>query len=235
MKKIYLSALILITAIIANAQERVSPTIPVINPVAKGKLTEATGWLQNDSGVWISKKNKVPANLKSDSSLFDYEKYGLGENEENFIYFELREITIDGKSLTILIKKYNDGDYRYKEIKKDWMPSTTIVYFVFETAELEKLKNLEPDKTHNIIIPTLYFSHLYNLDAKSSLKTIAKNVIEDGIFNKGSDKLAISVKFFKDKTRFLIETESRYPDRLDFEKSYYETPTVNFEKLFTLK
>lgn len=232
MKKIYLCALILITAIIANAQERVNPTVPVINPVAKGKLTEATGWMLQ-SGQWVSRKNRIPRNTSS-KILMDKEEYGLGENKENFIYFELREITIEGKSLTILTKKYNDGVYEYESIKEGWMPSTSIVYFVFETAELEKLKGLDLEKSNSVVIPTLYFGHLYNLTAKSSLKTIAQNVIQDGIYNKGRDKLLVNVKFEKDKTRFLIRSTEEY-DPLNFEKSYYETPTVNFEKLFTLK
>ena len=233
MKKIYLSAIIFLITIGALAQERVDATPPVINAVAKGKLTEATGWsLKN--GKWVSRKNRIVSSVGSEL-LVDREEYALGENKQNFIYIELREITIEGKSLTIIIKKYNDGDYRYENIKEGWMPSTSIVYYVFETAELEKLKGLDPDKAHSIIIPTLYFGNLYNLTAKSSLKSVAQNVAQDGIHDKGRTKLLVNIKFHKDKTRFLIESNDPYSKHLDFEKSYYEISTVNFEKLFALK
>lgn len=132
----------------AFAQERVNTALPVIGATPKGRITEATGWFQNDSGEWLSRKNRIPVNFSGrDKTLIDYGHYSLGENRENFIYLELRDITINDSSYTILIKKYKDGYYKYDAIREGWMPQTSLIYYVFATSELDKLKTWSRTRT----------------------------------------------------------------------------------------
>ena len=106
MMKNYLTFILTLISLSGFSQERVNATVPAIDAVANGKLTEATGWMQNDSGEWLSRKNRIPDNLSGSSkTLLDYEFYGLGNNRENFIYIEHRNVKIADSTYTILIKK----------------------------------------------------------------------------------------------------------------------------------
>jgi len=236
MKKLLLLFAIVLSLNFSSAQERVNEILPEISATSKGRITEATGWLQNDAGQWLSRKNKIPTNFSGqDKVLIDFEHYGLGENRENFIYLELRDVKINDSTYTILTKKYKDGYYKYESINKGWTPQNSIIYYVFSTSELEKLKNLEPDKNHAIRIKTIYSNTISYLDANSSTKTIATNLSK---FIKQDDKfhmseLIIYIKKYKDKVRFIVQTYEEYLEP-DFNKSYYETTNQNFQNFIKL-
>lgn len=234
-KYLLLLLIVLLGTLLSNAQERVNATLPKINAASKGKITEATGWLQTDAGTWVSRKNRIPSNIEK--LLMDYESYSLGENGENFIYMDVRDVTINDSSYTILIKKYNDGFYKYESIQKGWLPQTSLVYYVFKTSELEKLKNLAPDATHAIKINVLYNNTILYLDSKASFKTIEEDlykvVQEDSPI--GRYDLGVYVKAYKDNIRFIVsnfETSDYFVP--DFNKKYYETTKVNFAKFLQL-
>ena len=223
-------------ATFAFAQDRVSATLPQISAIAKGRINEATGWLQNDNGEWLSRKNKIPTNLSGkDKILLDYQHDGLGENRENFIYLELRDVTINDSTYTILIKKHKDGYYKYESIHEGWVPQTSIIYYVFKTSELDKLKNLEVNKSHTVRINTIYSNIILYVDPKASINTVARDLykrIQEDMFN--MFELEIHLKIYKGNMRFTIQNYEEYSSN-DFEKAYYETPLINFEKLIKLK
>src|SRR6266487_1574546 len=99
----------------SNSQDRVDKKLPVISTHVFGQLQTATGWLYNPEGQWVSRKNRILANLSHESrTLLDYGKYGVGI--DNFISYELRKITIEDSTYYILIKKNNGGYYRYEAI-----------------------------------------------------------------------------------------------------------------------
>ncbi|WP_229665956.1 hypothetical protein [Flavobacterium suaedae] len=231
----------MLISVFAYSQERENATLPTINPIAKGKITEATGWLQNDDGEWLSRKNRLPWNLSGqDKKLIDYQHYALGENRENFTYIGLHDVTIDDVNYTILIKKGKEGHYKYESISKGWIPQDVIVYYVFESQELEKLKNLEGDKNHEIKIKTIYANRIDFLTPSSSLDV---NVVEKDLYKfmkKGSKflmpELVVYLKLYKDKARFVVQSyESIEFLRPDLDKMYYETTKEKFSKLFTLE
>jgi len=236
MKKLLLIITLTLLTFFAYAQDRVNATLPKINPIANGKLTEATGWLQNDAGEWLSRKNKIPANLSGEFKiLIDSDNYGLGESRENFIYMELRDVTINDSTYSILIKKHKDGYYQYESIQRGWTPQTSIIYYVFKTSELEKLKNLEADKSHVIRINTVYSNRIPYVDTKASINTVAKDLYKRIPEDKfGMDELEVHLKVYKGKVRFTIQNYEQYISN-NFEKAYYETSLLNFEKLFKLK
>ncbi|TRW22524.1 hypothetical protein FMM05_16725 [Flavobacterium zepuense] len=235
MIKNYLTLIIALISLSTFSQDRVNATVPAIDAVANGKLTEATGWIKNDDGKWVSRKNKIPANkIEEFKSLIDYEADGLGENRENFIYIEHRNIKIADSSYTILIKKFKDGYYKYESISQGWVPQNSLIYYVFKTSELDKLKNLEADKTHAIKIKTIYSNFILYLDPKSSLNTVAKDLYKKISDNYNMYDLGVYLKVYKGNVRFIIQNFEEYLPQ-DLEKAYYETPIANFEKLFKLK
>jgi hypothetical protein len=233
-----LVVLITCLTVTVSGQERTNTALPVINPVAKGKLTEATGWMQNDEGQWASRKNKIPVNMESQyKSLIDYQHDGLGEDRENFIYYELRDVKIKDSVYSILIKKYRDGFYQYETIKKGWMPQTSINYYVFPTAELKKLQNLAPDITHNIKIKTLYYGELLYLDPKISLTTIAKSLSKEVNENDdfGKKELMVNLRKYKNNIRFIINNVETYREPEKLEKDYYEVSAEAFKKFLPIQ
>lgn len=239
MKNIYLFLVFFFTTTAVFAQDRVNATAPKINRIAKGKLTEAVGWLQNDAGKWVSRKNKIPANIEEEyKSLIDFESDGLGEERENFIYYEVRDITINDSVYGILIKKFKDGYYKYESINKGWMPQTSISYGIFRWSELDKVKNMEEDKVQIIKINLLYNNTDSYLDPNYSLGTIEQEVSK---LVRSKDKplfkedLYIAMQKYKGNVRFMINLMTSYSTPIDFEKSYYETSAENFGKLFVLK
>lgn len=235
MKKQFLLLLLVLATLTVNAQERVDATTPKINTASKGKIIEATGWIKLDGGQWVSRKNRIPWNV--DKALIDYAHYSLGENRENFIYIETREVSINDSSYTILIKKYKDGFYKYESINEGWLTQNSLTYYVFKTSELEKLKNLSQDTTHQIKINTLYNNTILYLDPKSSLKTVErdlyKKIQENDSF--GKKDLGIYIRSYKDKIRFIVmdyTTDDYFIP--DFNKKYYETTKLNFAKFMQL-
>ena len=239
MKNVYLLFIcFLTTAVLAQGSVTASHSIN-IGSVAKGKMWDVYGWLQNDAGKWISGRNKIPANLEAQfKNLSDFEQNGLGENGENFTYMELRDVTIYDSLYTILIKKYKDGYYKNPAYHTGWTPQNSITYYVFRTNELEKLKGLDKNKLYNVKINTLYCRTIRNIDPKFSTVNIAQDlakVISGAEAAPFKEDLMVTLKLNKDNVRFLITTCVSYTAPFDLIKYYYETPTENFTKLFKLE
>ncbi|NTW33692.1 MAG: hypothetical protein HGB12_13910 [Bacteroidetes bacterium] len=152
------SVLILISSD-ALAQERTSKSLPKIGSEIKGQLIKATGWLLNPEAQWVSRQNRIPVFLDNKSKiLIDYEKYSVGL--DNFISYQLRDIKIQDSTYSILIKKYNWGQYRYSAIEQDWMTLTNVIFYVFQKSEMAKLKNIKQDSINLIKINILYSSDI---------------------------------------------------------------------------
>jgi len=170
----------LVFNIYSFGQEKVNASLPKIGSQIIGKLYKASGWLLNPEGQWISRQNKIPCDLPNQmKALIDYGKYSPGI--DNFISYELRDITIKDSSYYILIKKYNNGYYHYSTLEEEWQNTTEIVYYVFNKSELEPLKNIKQDSINLIKIHVRYFYPPYSAPLKdlSEIETnIAKQIKE---------------------------------------------------------
>lgn len=145
--------IILTSLIIVNvyAQERTTKPRPIIGEKVITKLSDATGWMLNPDGEWISRLNRIPESLNSEYNLLlDYEKHRLGT--DNFNYYQLRELTFNDLSYYILIKSFRDGYYSYPSIKEDWNKETSYYAYVFTKTEFEKIKNIEDGRINLIEI-----------------------------------------------------------------------------------
>jgi len=238
MKNIFSMFIYLLISTVVFAQEKATTTAPLINTVVTGRMLETTGWLQNKSGQWISGRNKIPANLEAQyKNLSDLEQYGLGENRENFVYMELRDVNLGNTPCTILIKKYKDGYYKYESVMKGWVAQNSITYYVFETAEMDKLKNLAPETLYNIKFNTLYCRTMLNISDKFSLYDIIAD-LQTAIKSKEKpifkEDLMVNIRLTKGNVRFILQTAVSYTAPQDLEKYYYETTPDVFARLFKL-
>lgn len=239
MKNIYLVFICFLTTVVFAQSSLTANKSINIGLVAKGKMWDVYGWLQNDSGKWISGRNKIPANLAAQfKNLADFEQNGLGENGENFVYMEMRDVTIYDSLYTILIKKFKDGYYKNPTYHTGWMSQDNVTYYVFRTNELEKLKALDKDKLYNIKINALYCHTMRNIDPKFTTANIAQDlakVIRGAEAAPFKEDLMVTLKLYKGNVRFLITTCVSYTAPFDLIKYYYETPVDNFTKLFKLE
>lgn len=238
----------------SNSQDRVNKKLPIISTQVLGQLQNATGWLYNPEGQWISRKNRIPANLPYGSRmLLDYEKFGIGL--DNFISFELRKISIEDSTYYILIKTNNGGYYRYEAIQQDWIKTKEIYYYIFNTESLEQLRSLKDDTLQLVQIPIVHsglIPLLHSLD--NYLTDIKKQIVRDwGMYKEHHKYLCINLQLIpkKDLCRFLIfDYENDYgssliwglagddqdklvqysPDNL--KKLYFETGLMSFKNLF---
>jgi len=194
------------------AQERIDRPLPKIGTEIKGELTKATGWLLNPEGQWISRQNRIPVFLEHRfGGLIDYERYGLGL--DNFISYQLREIKIQDNTYSILIKKYRDGEYRYPTIKEDWYSYISVLFYVFKTNELEKLKNIEPDSINLIRINILYEGLITWIDQRTYLSSIEKEIVKQ-VDKRKSDRehhLVLHIAPYKTKNIVQFQIYSASP------------------------
>lgn len=238
--------LCLILNIFCYSQNRIDDKLPVISKT-NGQLVNATGWLKNDSGQWISKKNKIPFDLGNEQkNLENFESYSLGE--DNFISFEFKNIVIKDSTYTILIKKYRDGFYNYPAIREDWNFSDAYSYYVFENSELEKFKNIKNDTLSEIKINLLLtddvkFVNFKTLTNTMIAKTIQENINDHSFINRKTSfsynlpftfpHLYISVTNFKSKNivQFFISPKTYVTEN----PHYYETDLISFSKFIKLE
>lgn len=242
MKNKILYLFIILSNFFLIAQERTNAELPQIENNQIGSLTTATGWMLNDDGQWISRKNRIPYKIENEfKKLIDIEIYSLGENKENFTTYELRNIKIKDSLYFILIKKFKNGDYKYSSIKKGWSYYNSLSYHVFEKNEFEKFKNLKLDTINNIELKVKYNKTFNYITNSFTLTDIAKDINKQII--KGRDyepfleeSLVFNLNIQKDKVRFLItegieESRKKYQKAEDLIDYYYETELTNFNKL----
>lgn len=241
LKKLSLIIFVICSFLNSFSQERINSEQPSINKNLVFTLNQATGYLKNESGKWISKQNRIPFRLEPQfEKLSNSEVYSLGENNENFIKYEFRKININDTIYNLFIRYYKSGFYEYKSIKKGWNYIKSLDFYVFDNNELEKLKIYSKDSLNNLKIKPIYHSTLEYLDEyklsyienkiqelknkKKNLSTYEKLVERK---YKKDTYLFFNFLYYKDVVRFKI-------DIFDFElkDEYYETNNASFENFY---
>lgn len=142
MKKTISLLILLLT--IATLQSQVQNTadlqnFSIMSPVQSG-IYEAKGWSMQDNGTWAFAPNKIPY---TDSRSNNARPGGLNElGQDNFFSLELRKIMIDDEQYNVLIKKYNDGEFEFSYLQRNWFFFKSLEFWVFKS---EKLKELMPE------------------------------------------------------------------------------------------
>lgn len=229
MKKITLFALLHIS-ILTFSQNRVNEQLPIISQL-NGILNNSTGWLKNESGQWISSKNKIPNDLGEDQKILgNYEKYSIGE--DNFISFERRDITIDGETYVLILKKYRDGYYKYESIEKGWMPTNSCKFYVLNKNEISKIKNIKHNENNYLQLDFIYHGDIKYIDLKTLTNVMISkeiNKVRKNYDNFLEYKLGINIKCFDDKklVQFYFYDYMKSIGNENDDK-YYETSIDNF-------
>lgn len=239
--------MIIIFSLSGQSQERINAVLPKISATVSSKLTVATGWLKNEDGQWISRKNRIPYKIENEyKQLIDYERYELGENGENFISYELRDISINDSIFCILTKRYNDGYYKYESINEGWTKNQSIDYYVFLKSELGKFKSIKNDTLYNLEIPVMYnntfkYINTTTLSNTDISKDISKQILTGKITEPFlQESIVFNIKIYKSNVRFLVtegieESNRSYQKVEDLEDYYYESTLPIFNQFISLK
>lgn len=106
-----------------HAQDRVN-LIPEKFNAKSTKISFATLWTFDEPN-WVSRSNHYNGH--------DY----------NFNYIRFGEIKSDTASYYILIKNYNDGDYKYPSIYEGWYGFKSISFYIYTKKSYDKIKNIQ--------------------------------------------------------------------------------------------
>ena len=159
------------------SQDRVSKPIPKIGSKISGQLIKSTGWVLNPESQWVSRPNRIPSFIENNyKSLIDFEYDGLGL--DNFISYQIRDIKIQDSTYSILIKKYKDGDYKYRSIKKGWINYNSLMFYVFNKSELSKLDYLVNDSINLVKLDVLYWNSLTIINNETYISDIEKEIVK---------------------------------------------------------
>ncbi|MDO8898665.1 MAG: hypothetical protein Q7V19_13530, partial [Bacteroidales bacterium] len=112
----------------------------IMSPVQSG-IYDALGWSMQDNGKWAFEDNKIPY---SDSRSNNSRPEGLNTlGQDNFISLELRKIMIDDIQYNVLVKIYNDGEFEFPFLQRNWSAFKSLDFYVFRS---EKLNELLPEE-----------------------------------------------------------------------------------------
>lgn len=244
MQKSIILLLSLFLSLAANTQEieRSKSNLPKISE-ALSVLDDATGWVLQDNGSWLSEKNKIllyssEQNLSADPLL----KLG----RQNFNKIELREVLIGDEQYIVLIIEYTDGYFEFPELRQNFRKTENAHYIVFKATKLNTI--LEHMRTFNepmaINLAVFCSDNIIDFDQKLLTTQIAYNILRVAKMEEPSKFTMILAvmptivngeKLFRFRYINLFNQESIYQkyllpankDRL-FESSYFEVPYQTF-------
>ncbi len=155
----------------ANAQtiERKSAELPQISDV-KSELKKATGWALGKDDRWVKSGNAIPLSMNPKAPMSD-----------NFSSFQLREVTVNDKVYSLLIKKMSRLAYKYPELQMDIYTQQVLLWFVFDKEKLEKIidSKTEMDKSYGVDLEVIASNERAIVPYWSyGLKEIAGDIVE---------------------------------------------------------
>lgn len=238
---LFLSLFISLAAI-AQEIERTESNLPEISD-ALAVLDDATGWVLQDNGSWLSEKNKIllyssEQNLNADP----HQKLG----RQNFRKLELREVLIGDEQYLVLIIEYTDGYFEFPELRQNYQKTENARYIVFKASKLSEIA--EQKSTFNepfaINLDVFCSDDIINFDKKLLTTQIAYNILRVAKMEETSKFTMIlavmptivnGVKLFRFRYIDLFNQASIYQKYLLpankhrlFESSYFEVPYQTF-------
>lgn len=239
--------------------ERTLVQLPIIGE-SIARLDKATGWMQSPSGEWIERENRIVKYLSNDyKTLLDYESYGLGV--DNFNWIELREVEIQGNEYYLLLKACCGGQYRYPSIKKGWSKNYQVSGYVFnkedwkiefidrkpyllrlkllcqaglvyyeEPTEEQYIQDMKQKLNEKLKQDPGKFTRYLNLNTMYINDSIRFLFIEESLYISGSYKSTTYLGLFE-LSDLPIDIKETVTPKV-FEKFYYETDFKAFSKLF---
>ena len=150
--------------------ERKSVTLPQISEV-KSSLTNASGWVFTKDDQWVEGKNELPAYSKN---------YKL--TPDNFISLELREVSVDGKTYSLLIKRMTRRAYKYPALELEPYNYEAILWYVFDKDKLNKIIEESPafNKSYAVDLEVIFngVERVYQYLERDYMKEISCGIQE---------------------------------------------------------
>jgi len=226
----------------AQEIERAKSNLPVISG-SLAVLNNVTGWVLQDNGSWLGKKNKILL-YSSEQNLNADPLYKLGR--QNFKQLELREVLIGDEQYIVLINEYTDGYFEFPELRQNFHKTENAHYIVFHADKLNEILNQASLFNEPLAINLDIFcsDDIINFDKKLLITQIAYNILRVAKMEKPSKFTMILAvmptivngeKLFRFRYINLYNQESIYQkyllpankNRL-FESSYFEVPYQKF-------
>lgn len=242
---------ILFFFITSHSQDRKNVLTPTFDKKS-GILYNATGWYLDefDSGEWISAYNCIGGSKRRNNNIpIKVSPYNMSLLDDNFISIQFGEFTHDNEIYYILLFDKWEGLFEYPSIGEGWMYYKTKYGYVFSKVEYDKLLKMD---NHSIL-------KAYSKIARSGEACITNNILmslKNDVFTTEFNKNDISNPYYFEilkyngKIRFqlpngkypkeIADELNRYKDDIfkissnqinDFEKEYFETSLLNFNKL----
>ncbi len=225
--------------------ERSMSNLPMVSET-RSILLEATGWVLQDNGEWISAENKIPYKLVAyNESRKAFYKLG----KENFTSLEIRDVVVDNELYVIFIIRYKTGWYEFPILMDNWHSQAALSYFVFKATKLQEVipEKYENNTPYIVNTEVLCDGTLVDYDKNTINSTIAYT-IQKTINNKtiASHNLLIAFlpleaggqrvarfRLIQSMNRKKFYTPYLQKDNRDklFRRSYYEVPFDQFQSL----
>ena len=227
MRKIFTLLFCFFTIIVVKAQDRVNE-VPYTFERESGLVTNIVGWKYNiDEGKWLSNKNFIyHYNLP-------IKNYGvLAKGIDNI---QVKTFVHNNEIKYVLILAYNDGHYKYPNIRKEWVSYTCYRIFSLTKEQLDVILN--PIEYKSLVLPCIDVHSFEIQNENLIIRQIIKNDKEFYEYEKDLPfnfslcihSLKISIKKWKDVVRFNYFGGSN--DDILMEKSYFEIPINEWNKL----
>lgn len=222
MKSICIS-IFLIVSVALFSQDRINRPDYAFIKSSEG-ITKATGWSYNETeGKWIDYQNVI--NKKSGLITTPYM---MSQTDRNIISLSTKTIDFEGKTYFIVVLHRHSGEYKYPEIKEDWMTYEKKTGYIYTAQEYSKLLNL----ADSVEIFTNQYVSVDNYVKKFDDNVFIANLI--GEIQKPTKTTGLVFKVLKAKDgsiRFHTPwiSHKRFP--LDLSKEYFESTAEEFNKL----
>ena len=146
------------------------------------QIDKATGWTLQNNGAWISAQNKIPFKEYSLNRI-SKGRYLLGI--ENFTNIEVRQVIVLDQIYSILIIKYQDGNYEFPILEQNWTGYEALKYYVFNQNKWNKILPATPEfnKPYAVNMNLLCSGIMPNYNEKTYLFEI-ENQIQKAVFQR---------------------------------------------------
>lgn len=233
-------------ALSAQEIERSKTNLPEISEI-RAFLDNATGWVLQENGSWLSEKNKI--------LLYDSEQNRLADplqklGRQNFERLELYDVLIGDEQYVVFVIKYIGGSFEFPDLRQNFHETHNARYVVFQASKLEEIlasaKNFNEPTAINLDV---YCSdNIIDYNKKKLITQIAFNILrvkkmeEPSKFTMILAVMPVIVngeKLFRFRYVNLFNTKNIYQKYLlpannakHFERSYFEVPYQTFIDFF---
>lgn len=210
--RLYFIFFLLLHSYSTVANERTNEQLPKIKITDK-VISSSIGWLKNPEGQWVSRQNRIIANLpESRKEMIDSSQYGMGI--DNFKFIQHYNLTLKNKEYDLVIKVVENGRFSSDSVYADWWPSYEYNYFILDKGALNEI-NLINNKASINKYKAIYAGKFSNetlindVELPNYIQSEIKKVESDDYYSayKDSDKYLIINSYYyskKDIVRFVL-------------------------------